>query len=575
MDRICDFTAPFPSRDSVSRGDVGVVMKIQRFVMSSVAFAAIATAGSAQAADAMYKKATPVVCTKDSDPYKNYECLDAYLGEDFFSRFFNYYRLEWGRDAAPTDPKAPPSTRDGWPKTPQTIPPYPFTEWPYGGSTTIGVTRPSSVDSPLMVALGNTSLGKAMNDAHIQVYGWVNAGANLSTNTVRPGGNWPISYMFTPNTGQIDQAVVYIERLPDTVQKDHIDWGFRLSGLWGENYRYTTAYGLWSYQLLGHNLNNGYDAPMVYGEVFVPQIAEGLLVRVGRFISLPDIEAQLAPNNYMYSHSMAYTFDNYTNTGIQGTLAVTKNLFLQLGVTVGTEAMPWHWGQTIPNPAPNPLFPGATMLKDPGAKPSITGCVRYQTDSGYDNVYVCADAENDGTWGYNNLQWYGMTWYHKFDEKWHFSFETYVLGQRNVVNINNPVAAGFTTPFNNPFSGIRFNAPNGAQCSDPNVLSCTARVFTSLVYVNYRASALDNISFRAEYYDDMEGQRTGTKTRYVEFGLGWQHWLSPQIELRPEVDYYRSLDAPAFNGDFNRLPVAIAPNRNYTWIGMMDAIIHF
>jgi hypothetical protein len=575
MDRICDFTAPFPGRDSVSRGDVGVVMKIQTFVLSSVAFAAIATAGSAQAADAMYKKATPVVCTKDSDPYKNYECLDAYLGEDFFSRFFNYYRLEWGRDAAPADPKAPPSTRDGWPKTPQTIPPYPFTEWPYGGSTTIGVTRPSSVDSPLMVALGNTSLGKAMNDAHIQVYGWINMGANLSTNTVRPGGNWPISYMFTPNTGQIDQAVLYIERLPDTVQKDHIDWGFRLSGLWGENYRYTTAYGLWSYQLLGHNLYNGYDAPMVYGEVFVPQIAEGLLVRVGRFISLPDIEAQLAPNNYMYSHSMAYTFDNYTNTGIQGTLAVTKNLFLQLGVTVGTEAMPWHWGQTIPNPAPNPLFPGATMLKDPGAKPSITGCVRYQTDSGYDNVYVCADAENDGTWGYNNLQWYGMTWYHKFDEKWHFSFETYVLGQRNVVNINNQVAAGFTTPFNNPFSGIRFNAPNGAQCSDPNVLSCTARVFTSLVYVNYRASALDNISFRAEYYDDMEGQRTGTKTRYVEFGLGWQHWLSPQIELRPEVDYYRSLDAPAFNGDFNRLPVAIAPNRNYTWIGMMDAIIHF
>jgi len=60
-------------------------------------------------------------------------------------------------------------------------------------------------------------------------------------------------------------------------------------------------------------------------------------------------------------------------------------------------------------------------------------------------------------------------------------------------------------------------------------------------YLNYKASALDNISYRAEFYDDEQGQRTGTKTRYVETGIGWQHWFSPQIEIRPEVTYYRSL----------------------------------
>jgi hypothetical protein len=75
--------------------------------------------------------------------------------------------------------------------------------------------------------------------------------------------------------------VIYIERLPDTVQKDHVDWGFRIAPIYGENYRYTTAYGLWSYQLLNHNSTNGYDMPMAYGEVFIPQIAEDLLVRFG------------------------------------------------------------------------------------------------------------------------------------------------------------------------------------------------------------------------------------------------------------------------------------------------------
>jgi hypothetical protein len=430
-----------------------------------------------------------------------------------------------------------------------------------------------------MTALGNTQLGKAMNEAHVQVYGWINAGGNLSSNDVKPGGNWPAAYMFTPNTAQLDQAVVYIERLPDTVQTDHIDWGFRISALYGENYRYTTAYGLASYQLLGHNLYNGYDFPMLYGEVYFPQVAEGLLVRFGRFISLPDIEAQLAPNNYMYSHSLTYGYDNYTNTGIQTTWALSKNLFVQLGLTVGTEAMPWHWGARIPNPFPNPLYPDTTMLKDPGAKPSVTGCVRYQTDSGNDNIYLCADAINDGIWGYNNLQWFGGTYYHKFNEQWHISFESYLLYQRNVINLNNPVAqniiANGGTPFSNPFSGIVFNAPNGAQCSDPNVLACTARAFSALTYLNYRASALDNFSLRLEYYDDMEGQRTTVKTRYVDVALGWQHWFSPQIELRPELAYYASLDAPAFNGNFNALPAPIAPIKNYAWIGAMDLIFHF
>ena len=64
----------------------------------------------------------------------------------------------------------------------------------------------------------------------MQVYGWVNGGGNLSTNSVTPGGNFPASYDYTPNAFQLDQAVVYFERLPDTVQTDHIDWGFRFSG---------------------------------------------------------------------------------------------------------------------------------------------------------------------------------------------------------------------------------------------------------------------------------------------------------------------------------------------------------
>ena len=58
----------------------------------------------------------------------------------------------------------------------------------------------------------------------------------------------------------------------------------------------------------------------------------------------------------------------------------------------------------------------------------------------------------------------------------------------------------------------------------------------------------------------MQGQRTGTKTAYFETGIGWQHWFSPQIEIRPEFTYYKSLNGFAFNGNSN---LGIAPNRNY------------
>jgi hypothetical protein len=526
-------------------------------------------------------------CKAPDAPYKDYSCLDEYLGDGFFERLVNYYRLELGHEVAPADPKAPPSRRDGWPGTPQSNPPMPFSEWPYGGTQSLGVQRPSATDSPLMVALANTGVGKLMADSNIQVYGWINPGANISTNGVTPGGNFPAAYAYTPNTATLDQAVVYIERVPDTVQTDHIDWGFRMSGIYGENYRYTTTFGVASYQLLGHNLVNGYDMPMVWGELFIPQVAEGMIVRLGRFISIPDTEAQLAPNNYMYSHSMTYAYDNYTNHGLITTTALTKNLTYTLGIVASTDTAPWHIGETMPNPFPNVVNPGNTMLRDPGSMPSLTTGVRWTSNSGYDTIYLVADGLNTGTWGYNNLQWIGGTYYHKFNEQWHITFESYTLSQRNVLNAGgtnpNPTAVQIISnggfPFG-PSNGFNFNSPNTAICSSPAVVTCTARDFTALSYLNYKFSPLDNLSFRLEFFNDMQGQRTTVKTRYLNPAIGWQHWFSPQIELRPELAYYRSLDAPAFNGNFNAAPNAVGgfviqPTRNYALIGSMDLIWHF
>ncbi len=74
----------------------------------------------------------------------------------------------------------------------------------------LGVTRPASVDSPLMNALGNTAFGEWLNRNNLQLYGWINVGGNVSTSSTKPGGNAPAAYLYTPNTVTLDQAVIYL-----------------------------------------------------------------------------------------------------------------------------------------------------------------------------------------------------------------------------------------------------------------------------------------------------------------------------------------------------------------------------
>ena len=106
-------------------------------------------------------------------------------------------------------------------------------------------------------------------------------------------------------------------------------------------------------------------------------------------------------------------------------------------------------------------------------------------------------------------------------------------------------------------------------------MTCATDTHTFLLYVNYSPDKLNNFSLRTEYFNDKNGFRTGVATDYADIALSWQHWLSPQIEIRPEVGYYRSLQNPAFNGNPGALPTPIAPTRDWAVIAAGDIIWHF
>jgi hypothetical protein len=458
---------------------------------------------------------------------------------NFFGRLSKAYRDDWkgAGDPAP-DPK-----RRGFP-APVDGPPYPFSDWPYGGSVVIGA--PWTQSSPLMQTIWSGPHGEGWKKSGVQIYGWLNAGCNVSTSHKSRYANFPEAYAEVADACLPDQQVLYIERQPDTVQTDHFDWGFRVTNLYGNDYRFTTAKGYFSNQLLGKNLEYGYDLVMAYVDLYFPHVAEGMNVRIGRYISLPDIEAQLAPNNYTYSHSILYTFDAYTQTGINTTTRLNKNWMIQVGLSAGNDVAPW--------------------VGEPDAKPTFNGCVIYQWQEGRDNHYACLNSLNSGKYAYNNLQSVYYTWYHKFaNSQWHTATEWWYMWEKEVPNVgpSAPPAA----------ASLLINGANGAFCDNPTALTCTAREQAVVNYVERQFSKHDYLTIRNEFVDDMAGQRTGTKTKYSEHLLGWGHWIGTTILLRPELRFEHSYDRPAY--DSPCLPCGLPGTKKSQFTFSSDAIFFF
>jgi hypothetical protein len=434
----------------------------------------------------------------------------------FFSRLAKAYYDDWH-----PGPDGPPSPHRGY-DPPESNPPFPFTVWPIGGTPSIGYNNATSY--PLTTALQNGPNGDWWKKWNIQIYGWANAGFNFSTSTEAVGGkyaNSPMGYNQTPNSFQLDQLGLYVERTPDTVQTDHFDWGFRLTQIYGQDYRFTTADGYFSHQLLhaksDGTLGNqyGYDPVMFYIDLYFPHVAKGMILRLGRYISLPDIEAQLAPNNYTYTHSLTYTYDCYTQTGAMATIKLTDHFTFQAGISPGCETAAWK----------------------PSAQWTGTVCEQFEWRGGKDNIYLCENSINSGRYGYNNLAAYYTTWYHKIDEKWHTATESWYQYETHTPNIFNPAAA----------SQIILGT-NGAWCKTATELTCYAPDWSFLNYTSRQLKKKDFIAFRNELFDDLRGQRTGYKGLYVEDGISWNHWIGSTIVLRPELRWEHNFNNLAYDG---------------------------
>jgi len=422
----------------------------------------------------------------------------------------------------PPDTNAPPAPvrRIGAP--PFDSPPYPDMDWQLGGGPNV-IGDPGALrDSPwpLMQAIYDGPNGKGWYDSRIQVYGWWTVSGNISSSHNYSLGqypNYPEVYDERSDRVELDQFVTYVERMADENQTDHIDWGFRFAFLYGLDYRFMASRGyLNDVNLLRNNHNSGFDTPMTYFNLYIPKIADGMNIIVGRIISLPDIEQQLAPNNLMASHSLVYSFDDYTTWGIFTSTKLNHNWLLQASLLDGVDIAPWE-------------------TQDPGDQLTGSLMVQYIAPGGHDSFYVGMNSFNNGTFGFNNLQESIESYTHKFNDTWWTTFEGQYMYTENCTTgptSKVPVEDGFYP------TKAGFVAAGGI-----------------LNYTMCRVAPNAFLTLRNEWWDDPDGYRSGYGSSYYEGAIGAQYWPNKLIMIRPEIRFEHAFrhdglasSSAAFNG---------------------------
>lgn len=437
---------------------------------------------------------------------------------------------------------------------------FPMTEWlGVGGTMPIGVPD-TDPEYPLEKAIYKVI--PQLKKHRIKIYGWSNPGVGYSTSKL---SNIPNSYNIVPRRLELDQQIMRFERIPDTVQTEHMDWGFRVGLLYGIDYRWTTAQGWYpaTKQLLQHNYLYGFDPVELYGMVYFPKVCQGMVTKFGRFISPPDIEAQLAPDNFLWTHSQMFTVDCYTQTGLINAIKLNDNWTLQAAITAGADIAPWdkaaiptglflaRWVSKSNNDS---IYGGVNSINNGRFRGARAVLSQQQMISSVNQVIQQSAALNGGTpdtsvgnftnfdgsvYQYNylqppahdNLQQFNLTWQHRFNKKGTIvtMTEAYFLYQYNALTggtVNNGPAHTYN------------------QLTGPGTYINGIAPAVGLVnYTAFKVSDKDYFTIRpVDFLLDYKGERTGFPTTFSSWTIGWCHRFNNLVCIRPEIRYDRAFN---------------------------------
>ncbi|MEX1229624.1 MAG: outer membrane beta-barrel protein [Planctomycetaceae bacterium] len=340
-----------------------------------------------------------------------------------------------------------------------------------------------------------------LRDKRMQIYGWTEASFTASS---AANSQLPMGFNYRANDFLLQQNWLRLERSVVTEAATDPSFGFLADVILpGSDYRFTLSRGLLDHQLTddaGGPERYGIDPVQFYAQFYFPSLAQGLDVKVGRIFCQYGVETIHAPPNAVASHSYTFIYNPFTHTGAIGTLQLTEDWSTQAGIVMGPD-----------------------VFIDPAASPYGMFSVKWAPPEGNDSVLINA-----------------MLGSGQFD----------VAEQFNNPNIIDLI---YTHAFNSELS-FTLDALYGYQTDVPGVGIATW--FGVVNYLTYKFCDDVSGTTRLEFFDDIDGNRTGAKGLYTALTAGFNWQMQKAIILRPEVRYDNNNKSQPFEGSHDLFTAA-------------------
>jgi hypothetical protein len=294
-----------------------------------------------------------------------------------------------------------------------------------------------------------------------------------------------MGFNYLANQFALQQNWLRIERPVITSGTTEPTFGFRCDTILpGTDYRFTLPRGIFNGQLTANNgqpSTYGIDPIQFYAEAYFPTIGRGLDVKVGRFFAQYGVEGNDAVSNALMSHAYTFIYDPFTHTGTVATLKLTDAWSVQAGLCLGSD-----------------------IFIDPADVLTGIGSVKWAPPNGRDSVLfsvIIGPGRFNQAQNFHNPEVFDLVYAHKVNDRLNYTFEALY---------------GFTT--NVPDIGF-------------------ANWFGILNYLTYNFTPRLSGTVRLEFFDDVQGQRTGFEGLYTVLTAGLSFRPCKSITIRPEIRY--------------------------------------
>lgn len=359
-------------------------------------------------------------------------------------------------------------------------------------SPTTATEEPDQLPESLKQCLRGTSFDRFLDDKNIRISGWTEASFTASSASHQ---QLPMGFNSRANEFLLQQNWLRVER-PVEMAGQSRGFGFRFDTILpGSDYRFTMARGLFDGQLIadqGQPARYGVDPVQFYAQAYFPEIGKGLDVKLGRFFSPYGVESIDSTQSPLASRAYTFIYNPFTHTGLLTTLKISETITIQNGLVTGSD-----------------------IFIDKAASPTYVGGIKWSRPDGKESLQlavILGSGRYDEQEQFNNPQVVDLVYNRQLNEKLSYAVDALL----------------------------------GFQSQVPDIGS--ASWFGVVQYLTYKISPEVSSTARLEFFEDVDGNRTGSKGLYSALTGGLAIQARKNILLRPEIRYDNQHESQPFEG---------------------------